>query len=83
VYILAGKYCIEIHDKSLLMHVVRALVKPLIEGLGGTAVYESFATYQQALEAYFTARDKGYLQVFRLPGDTIEKWGHTDGAEDL
>jgi hypothetical protein len=61
----------------------RALAKPMIDGLGSVAVYQGFATYPAALDAYLTACEKGFVQIERLPSDTEEKWGQVDYAEDV
>lgn len=59
------------------------LAKPMVDGLGTRATYQSFPSHELALENYFTARTKGFVQVVRLPGDSEEVFGHPDYAEDI
>jgi hypothetical protein len=55
----------------------------MVDGLGTRATYQSFPSHELALENYFTARTKGFVQVVRLPGDSEEVFGHPDYAEDI
>jgi hypothetical protein len=55
----------------------------MVNGLGTRATYQSFPNFELALENYFTAHTKGFVQVVRLPGDSKEVFGHPDYAEDI
>lgn len=61
----------------------RAVAHAYIEGLGTQAVWQSFDTYKEAFEVYMSARERGLLSVVRLPGDTVEKYGPIESAEDI
>ena len=58
-------------------------MKPLISGLEEVAIYQGFSSFDEAVEAYFAAREKGFVSIKRLATDTDEQWGHRDTAEDL
>ena len=59
------------------------LAKPMIEGLSNRATFQSFSTYDLALENYLSARTKGFVKVVRLLGDSEEILGLLDYAEDI
>ncbi|KAM6489976.1 hypothetical protein JOM56_014555 [Amanita muscaria] len=58
-------------------------VKPLVEGLGRRASYQSFPTHKEVLDDYLQARKKGWVTVFRLTDDSVAVFGSPDDAEDL
>jgi len=56
---------------------------PLVEGLGSRALYQGFASHEEALTDYLEARAKSWVRVIRLPGDSDVVFGDPDAAEDL
>jgi len=56
---------------------------PLIEGLGSRALYQGFASYEEALANYLEARAGNWVRVIRLTGDSETVFGDPDTAEDL
>lgn len=52
------------------------------QGLPG-AVYQSFMTYESAIDTYFRLRTLSDVQVIRGPGDTNEEFGAVETAEDI
>lgn len=59
------------------------MAQAYVVGLGSQAAWQGFNTYREAFEAYMSARERGLLSVIRLPGDTVEKYGSIESAEDL
>jgi len=56
---------------------------PLVDGLGGRALFQSFASYAEALANYLEAREKDWVRVIRDSGDSDTTYGNRDYAEDL
>jgi hypothetical protein len=57
--------------------------KPLVEGLGEQASYQSFSSFAAAINDYLVACEKGYVKAVRLPTDSEAEFGDVNFAEDL
>jgi len=56
---------------------------PLVEGLGSRALYQGFASHEEALADSLEACAKNWVSVIRLPGDSDAIFGDCNTAEDL
>jgi len=69
----------------MLANVVafRNQAKPMVKDLGSEASWQGFPSFQEALDDYLTAREKGWVRIIRRPGDSVAVFGPRHAAEDL
>jgi len=54
----------------------------LVNGLSN-ASYQGFANLEEAVADYLEARERGWVRVVRLPGDSTAVFGPKYNAEDM
>lgn len=76
-FLTAGtvQQCFDIRRIELnLTPMSRIEAGPLVQGIEN-ACHQSFKSYTAAVEAYKTAKAKGYTRISQNADDTVEKWG--------
>ena len=55
----------------------------MVEDLGFRARHQKFDTKEEALHDYLQACVRGTVEVVRDPGDSVDRYGPPEDAEDL